>query len=433
MRLHGLAAGVGALALTLLSAPTSFLSAAQQAPQAPQGQATFRAATNLVEVDVVVHDSEGRFVAGLTAEDLDVFEDGELQRVQQFYLVAHEGGSVRAVNTSTGAPDLNDPRGRRVFVFLFDEQHLATDSLIRIKVGVERFIDSQFRAGDYGGIFTAGSMYNGRITADKIDLLAGLKSVKPAFDNRDRLLQELRSFPPIPGESEALRIDYGDQTLLDTLASGLCEESPEECQLVGGVDQVEFQLDQKARMYIRQARVATANTIDQLNLVANRLATIPGRKTVIFLSDGFFIEENRSDVQQIAAVAARAGAAFYSVYGRGSSIVAGQLMPDALTPQRGRSAAFDSVDDGPSILTSGTGGFVIRSANDVSRALGLVARDTSTYYVMGYEPTNSTMDGKVRKIEVKAKTGGIQVRARKGYVASPLPQMQSIRSGGGGR
>lgn len=430
MRLHGLAAGVGALALTLLSAPTSFVISAQQAPGS---QATFRAATNLVEVDVVVHDSEGRFVAGLTAEDLEVFEDGQPQRIQQFYLVAHEGGSVRAVNTGTGAPDLNDPRGRRIFVFLFDEQHLATDSLIRIKVGIERFVNAQFRAGDYGGIFTAGSMYKGRITADKIELLAGLKSVTPAFDNRDRLLRELRDFPAIPGENDALRIDYGDQTLLDNLAASLCEESPSECQIAGGVDQVEFQLDQKARLYIRQARVATANTIDQLRFVANRLATIPGRKTVIFLSDGFFIEENRSDVQQISAIAARAGAAFYSVYGRGSSIVGGQVMADVLTPQRGRSAIFDSVDDGPSILTAGTGGFVIRSSNDVSRALGLVARDTSTYYVMGYEPTNATMDGKVRTIDVRAKVNGLNVRARKGYVASPLPPMQNIRSGGGGR
>jgi VWFA-related protein len=85
------------------------------------------------------------------------------------------------------------------------------------------------------------------------------------------------------------------------------------------------------------------------------------------------------------------------------------------------------------MLTSGTGGFVVRNANDISRALGLVARDTSTYYVMGYEPTNSVMDGKVRRIEVKAKADGLRVRARKGYLASPLPQMQSIRGGGGGR
>jgi VWFA-related protein len=430
MRFYGLAIGAGVVAFALVGAPLSPLSAAQQTPAE---QSTFRASTRLVEVDVVVQDSEGRFVAGLSADDLEVYEEGAPQQVQQFYLVAHEGGSVRVQNSATGTPDLDDPRGRRLFVFLFDEQHLANESLLRIKTGIERFVDSQFRQGDYGGIFTAGSMYHGRITADKIELLAGLQSVKPAFDNRERLLLELRDFPAIPQEYDALRIDYGDQTLLDSLAAEACEEAPEACQGLGGVDQVEFQLEQKARQYIRQARVAATNTVDQLRHVAGRLATIPGRKTVIFLSDGFFIEEHRSDVQQIAALAARGGATFYSVYGRGTGIVGGQLLADALTPQRGRIATFDSVDDGPAMLTSGTGGFVVRNANDISRALGLVARDTSTYYVMGYEPTNSVMDGKVRRIEVKAKADGLRVRARKGYLASPLPQMQSIRGGGGGR
>jgi VWFA-related protein len=276
-------------------------------------------------------------------------------------------------------------------------------------------------------------MYHGRITADKIELLAGLRNVKPAFESRDRLLLQLRDFPQIPGEHEALRIDYGDQTLLDGLAADACEEDPQSCAIAGGEGQVEFQMEQKARQYIREARVATANTLQQLQRVATNLGTIPGRKTIVFLSDGFFVEENRSDVQNIAAIAARSGATFYSVYGRGTSIVGGSLTPDALTPQRGRSAAFDSVDDGPQILTGSTGGFVVRNANDISRAISLVARDTSAYYVLGYQPTNGEMDGKVRSIRVEAKADGLSVRARKGYVASPLPPMQNLRSGGGGR
>jgi VWFA-related protein len=424
-------AAVGAVAFTLVFMPGPFLAATSQTP-APQ--ATFRSAANLVEVDVVVQDGQGRFVAGLTADDLEIFEDGQVQRVQQFYLVAHEGGSVRVVNpVAPAGGQQNDARSGRMFVFLFDLQHLSNESLLRIKAGVERFLNTQFQKGDYGGIFAAGSMHNGRITADKIELLAGLHAVKPAFQNRERLLLDLRDFPSIPGEHDALRIDYGDQTLLDALAADVCEQSPESCLIAGGVGQVEFQMEQKARSYIREARVATSDTVDQLRLVAGNLAAIPGRKTVIFLSDGFFIEENRSNVQQIAAIAARGGSAFYSVYGQGSSIIAGQQMPDVLTPQRGRQTTFESVDDGPGILTSGTGGFVVRNANDISRAIGLVAKDTSTYYVLGYQPTNNTMDGKVRRIDVRAKADGLKVRARKGYVASPLPPTRNIRIGGGGR
>lgn len=429
MRFQGIAAGLGALAAALVWAAPASVGAAQGQDQAPQ---VFRASANLVEVDVMVHDSDNRFVAGLTRDDFEIFEDGEPQRVEQFYLVAHEGGSVRAVNPLDSTPDLTDARNRRLFVFLFDERHLSTESLLRIKTGVERFINTQFRTGDYGGIYSAGAMYRGRITADKIELLAGLQQVQPSIDNRERLLQELRSFPAIPGEHEALRIDYGDQSLLDGLAAELCENDPQACQIAGGEGQVEFQIEQKARQYIREARVATASTIEQLRHVAVNLGTIPGRKTVVFLSDGFFIEENRADVQAISALAARSGATFYSVYGRVTSIVGGHPTPDALSPERGRLATFDSVDDGPQILTGTTGGFVVRNANDISGAIGLVARDTSTYYVLGYQPTNGQMDGKLRRIEVRAKSEGMRVRARKGYVASPLPQVNA-RGGGGGR
>ena len=37
------------------------------------------------------------------------------------------------------------------------------------------------------------------------------------------------------------------------------------------------------------------------------------------------------------------------------------------------------------------------------------------------------MDGKVRKIEVRTKAKGLNVRARKGYVATPLPQTKAIK------
>ena len=402
----------------------------QQAPPSPPPQATFRSATNLVEVDVVVQDKEGRFVPGLTIDDLAVLEDGRPQQIQQFYLVSNTGGSVMPTGATSTTPDLNDPRGRRLFVFLFDEAHLSNESLMRLKVGVERFLNTQFKPGDFAGIYSAGQMHKSRLTASKIELLAGLHAVQPAFDSRDRLLAKFREFPPIPSESDAARIEAGDYHLINSLAATACADNPQECVLGGGIGQVESKIQDKARSYIRDARYAASNTLDNLRMVAANLATIPGRKTVIFLSDGFYVEDTRVVVTEIAGIAARGGSAFYSVYGQGTSMVGGRAFPDVLSQSHSLNSTFDSVDDGLQILSSNTGGFVVRNLNDVSRALSLVARDTSTYYVLGYSPTNAVMDGKMRKIEVKSRADGLQVRARKGYVASPLPPMQSMRSGG---
>ena len=144
-----------------------------------------------------------------------------------------------------------------------------------------------------------------------------------------------------------------------------------------------------------------------------------------------FEDGKRQSVQQFYLVThVRGGATFYTIFGRGSDGVGGRTT-DVVTAEPSTVTTHDTAEDGAEILAAGTGGFVVRNLNDVSRALGLVARDTSNYYVMGYQPDNTVMDGKVRRIEVRPRTTELRVRARKGYVASPLPQMQNIKIGGG--
>ena len=69
---------------------------------------------------------------------------------------------------------------------------------------------------------------------------------------------------------------------------------------------------------------------------------------------------------------------------------------------------------------------MVRNIDDIKRAFGLIVRDTSTYYIIGYQPENTTMDGKVRKIEIKTTMPGVRVRARKSYAATKLPPQEAI-------
>jgi hypothetical protein len=73
---------------------------------------------------------------------------------------------------------------------------------------------------------------------------------------------------------------------------------------------------------------------------------------------------------------------------------------------------------------------MVGNIDDMSRAFGLIVRDTSTYYVIGYQPENAVLDGKFRKIEVRVKAEGLKVRARRGYVAVALPPQQTLWGGG---
>ncbi|MDO8836606.1 MAG: hypothetical protein Q7V01_13475, partial [Vicinamibacterales bacterium] len=68
-------------------------------------------------------------------------------------------------------------------------------------------------------------------------------------------------------------------------------------------------------------------------------------------------------------------------------------------------------------LAEGTGGFASLSSNDFAPAFDRIVEENSTYYVLGYYPTNDKRDGSFRQIEVRTTRPGVAVKARRGYVA----------------
>ena len=393
-----------------------------QSPSAPQP--TFKSSTELVEVDAVVLDKNGNFVPGLKATDITLYENGKPQRIQQFFMVTHDLG-LREGSVASEYADQAQFGAHRVFVMLFDEAHLANDSLMRVKVGAEAFVHQMFGEGDAGGVFLNGGMFKGRLTIDKGELLSGIRAVQPAFENRQAILAPFREWPRINSEVEAGRIADGAREVVVELGVKACRDDPQACISEGGLGNVENLIQQKARLYVRQARMLTSRTLQSLEVVARGLAKIPGRKTVVFMTEGFFVEDSRGDLQTISAQLARSGITLYSIDGRG---MVNAMAPnqDVVRMEAGRSTSFDTGDDGPNILTEGTGGFMVRNIDDITRAFGLIVRDTSTYYIIGYQPDNATMDGKVRKIEVKTSLPGTKVRARKSYAAVKLPPQEAI-------
>jgi len=407
------------VAVAVLLAP-AVPRAGQTSQPSAQGP-VFRAATTFVEVDVMVRDHDGAFVRDITAKDLELFEDGQRQSIEQCYLVSTNGATGRS-SVGGDTPARSASGIPRVFVLVFDETDLETSALMRIKKGAEDFLNTNFTDGDFGGVVVNGLLYKGMLTRSRATLLAGIHAVQPAFDSRESRLRPFRDFPRIPGESEAVRLALGDRMLLEDLGTQACFDDPFRCNELGGLNQVENRLELKSRIYLGQARDATRYTLGAMQNVIAALAALPGRKTVVFFSDGFFSAESTTELRQLAGLAARAGAAIYSIDGRGPAGGPPQG-PDVTSNTAPISGGLDTSEDGPFVLADGTGAFVVRHASDVANALNVIAVDTSTYYVIGYRPTNAAMDGKFRKISVKAKAPGMHVRARTGYVASPLPPL----------
>jgi hypothetical protein len=125
----------------------------------------------------------------------------------------------------------------------------------------------------------------------------------------------------------------------------------------------------------------------------------------------------------VTNAARRANTAIYFLNTRGL-----EGMPAAMTAQFGPALpeqdvgfafaeTFDAVA-GSELVSSESGGFIVRNTNDLNKGIQRIADETRVYYLLGYTPSNAARDGKFRKIEVKlALPKGREVRARKGYFA----------------
>lgn len=410
------------LAVTAIGGLIATVSA--QVPAPP----TFKSSTSLVEVDIIARDKDGRFVSGLTADDFEVLEEGKPQAIEHFYLVTEQSTSSSEPRPDVVLPRSPDRTERRIFVLFFDSQHLSAGRLIKLKQTAQDFINSTFRPTDLAGVFVNGALGHNHLSNDRQELLDLIHAVGPAFETTESRVRTLLEFPRIDSVFDAARMENDDKKFITDVATKICGDDARQCALEGGREYVEDALQRKARRFIDDSRRAANATLQSLGYVTKNLARLEGRKTLIFLSEGFFVEDVRSSLPILAGQAARAGITIYGIDVRGTSASGGMAAGDASLPSNGLSGFGDTGDEGLDILSVETGGMTIRHTDDYTRALSQVASDTSTYYVLAYSPSNTVLDGKFRRIALNVKWQGLTVRARRGYIASPLPATKQLRT-----
>lgn len=384
-----------------------------QAPARPQPTpgappVTFRVDVEYVEVDAIVTDRTGQFVRDLTRDDFQVLEDGRPQKVELFSIVDIPVERVDRVlpDRPPVEPDvrINDRFEGRMFVVVLDDLHTNALRSGLVRRAARQFIERHLGANDLAAVVhTSGRADAGQeFTGNKRLLLAAAdrfigQKVRSRTLNRMDEYQRLRQTP----RDQALqRSDITD---------------PE--------DQI--------RAF--QARTA----MDTLRSVAGYMEGVRGRrKALLFISEGidyqmYDVFEAREastvleSVRDAIGAATRSNVAFYTIDPRGLTDMGDDAMEltgfaDDPSLGVGPEAFRDELrlaQDSLRVLAEQTGGLASVNSNDFATAFDRVVRDNSSYYVLGYYPSNTRRDGRYRKIEVRVTRPGLEVRSRKGYVA----------------
>jgi VWFA-related protein len=430
--------GVGA---AVLAAPLG----AQQ-PQQPQRPATFRAGTDLVRVDVVVRDKNGAVVRGLKAADFVVQEDGKPQQitsfdfeeistaalplaaapallgVQQLQAAAAAGVTIApaagrgappsaesgaATVQAQGGPEASESAksetaGRRLIILLFDTSSMQPEEVDRAVKSAHQYVDAQMSAADLVSVVTVG--------------------------------QSLTVLHDFTGEREALNSTLGS---LDA-TSGTGFEQPVAADLSdvsSDTDPADLPLDDSEFGIFNNDRRLRA-----MRVLCEALAPIEQKKALMYFSGGMSRSgsDNEVELRAVTNACNRANTSIYTVDSRGLAAVVpggaagggggrgggGRGGAAGSSVFSGRSmlnqfASLNSSQETLTTLAADTGGQAFLDTNDFAPAFTRVQRDMSAYYLLGYRTTNTSKDGKFRKISVRLKdtASGYRLEARTGYYA----------------
>lgn len=391
--------------------------------QVPASDDVVRISTNLVQVDAVITDKKGQLVTDLLSEELEILEDGRPQKITNFSFIPLESSPAPPKPTDrtldkTAPPvppvRLRPEQVRRTIALVVDDLGLSFESTHFVRQALRKFLEQQMRADDLVAIIRTGGGIGAlqQFTSDKRQLYAAIEKVKWNPIGRG----QLAAFAPIRPDP------LGDAGM----------------NLPANVS------DRQANEEIDQLRedIFAVGTLGALNYIVRGLRELPGRKSVILLSDGFrlFTQSDSfgnsrvlTALRRLTDLANRASVIIYTIDARGLQTL-GLTAADSIGGMSAneieerlsdrRSSLFES-QAGLNYLAQQTGGLAIRNSNDLSGGVRRVLEDQKGYYLIGYRPDDSTFDvvsgrRKFHKLSLKVKRPGkFNIRMRNGFFGIP--------------
>jgi VWFA-related protein len=410
------------------------------APDSGNAVATIKSKVRLVLVDVVVTNGKGDAVTGLHKQDFEVLEDGKPQTISTFE--EHHGAPPTQIKVPPLPPHVytNFPvmqTADSVNVLLLDALNTPSRDQSYVHAQMIKYLKT-IPPGTRVAIFTLASrlrMLQG-VTTDSSELLAVLNSAQ-AGPQKSALL-------PSNAEADA------DQRMIDFMEENSAGPSSAPVTLaMAAVDPINAMKQFLADTAVIQTEQRISITLQSLQQLARYLSSVPGRKNIIWFSGSFpagilpnsdlvdpftsadtFQEDIRKTTDLLTAgqvalypIAAE-GLASDAVYEANAKEIGekrGQLaLRDQIRQMQTGSAARDSNHSVMDQLAKDTGGQAYYNTNGLNDALSRVVNNGTRYYSLAYSPSNTTMDGKYRRIQVKLLKGKDNLAYRRGYYADDL-------------
>jgi VWFA-related protein len=349
----------------------------QSGPQVPaQAAPTIRVSVDLVQIDANVTDARGHHVPDLTIRDFEVLQDGRRQTISSFAHVA-AGDSPAVAEGDVTAPGIartpSADQVRRTIAIVVDDLGLSFESTYRVREMLRKFVDREVQPGDLVAILRTGAGMGAlqQFTTDRRMLHAAVEHV------RWNMMARVPAFQA------------------DTLDAFRNE-------------------------------VFSAGTLGAIQYIVRGVSELPGRKSVIVLSDGFRLTDADrrygrvwESLRSLVDSANRAGVVIYTIAARGLVAAAPAAEDRRSGSANARLVDLQATQDGLDVLAADTGGLFLHNTNDLEGALRRTLEDQRGYYLIGYVPNRATFSGRTphfHSLSVRVTRPGLRVRSRHGFL-----------------
>ena len=422
-------------------------------PPTDQPPPRFRTEANYVRVDAYPT-RDGQPVMDLGADDFEVLENGAPQTIQAFEHVVISPAGPQALRSEAssvrgGEQQAANPRNR-VFVFFLDIPHVSVEGSHRIKEPLIRLMDRALGPDDLVAVMTP-QMSAAQITfGGKTEVIADMLRDRWTWGMRRSILpvdeREIEYEACYPSSAQKglvaeMIARRRERTVLDALhdlvtyLGGVREERKAIVAVTEGW--VLYGPNGSLTRLRGREDVPGRDPVGVDEFGKLRVNPQPRRGEAVPVGDRSTCDrermhlaniDNEDHFRALMDRANRNNASFYPVGVQGLTAFDSEIGPAAPLPLDVDRRMLSTRIETLRTLAENTDGLAVVNTNDLEGGLKRMAADLTSYYLLGYYSSNAALDGGYRRITVKVKRPGVEVRARRGYRAPTAEEVSASRA-----
>jgi VWFA-related protein len=380
---------------------------------------TFRTGINYVRVDAIVSDKKGDMVLDLKQSDFDVTEDNKPQTIDSFKLIQvsgkpAEGETPREIRSEYVLETEAQRDDVRLFVIFLDDYHVRLGNSMVVRAPLVRFLQNQVGPMDLVGVMTPLMPFDAiNFTRNRDATIAAINHFMGRKYDYKPLNEFEEKYAYYPVETVEQVRNQVSMSAIRSLVGGLAtmREGRKSLILVseGYSNYVPPQMRDQSAQYPGSGNPNRNNPFAGENNMNEDRYRFSQQVDML------------SDIREIFSNANRANTSIYSLDPRGLAVFEHDINEGVGTGVD--AASLKETQDSLRVLSDETDGRAIVNMNDLDKGLKQMVKDSTAYYLIGYNSSQAPADGRFHEIKVKVKRPGVTVRARKGYFALSKEEM----------